>query len=116
MRNREERGAAASRTRDVPAVMSYRSPPAAGNGRIQSRNTPDDKEDDWREQISRDNEKAVAEMTDEERERERQEIIERFGDGIADLLRKAKEARLKKPTKEDQVIDDIDEGQFLITC
>lgn len=49
---------------------------------------------DWRDQISRENEKKVAGMSPEEREREQQEIIARFGAGIGDILKKAREARL----------------------
>lgn len=32
-------------------------------------------------------------MTEEEREQERKEIMQRFGDGIADLLKRVKEKR-----------------------
>ncbi|THH13690.1 hypothetical protein EW146_g6556 [Bondarzewia mesenterica] len=48
---------------------------------------------DWRQQISEENERRVAAMTEQEREQERREIEERFGKGIADVLRKAREAR-----------------------
>ncbi|KAK7056748.1 hypothetical protein VNI00_002465 [Paramarasmius palmivorus] len=51
---------------------------------------------DWRDQISRENEERVRNMTDEERERERQEILERFGSDVGDILRRAREARERK--------------------
>ncbi|KAJ7157145.1 hypothetical protein C8R46DRAFT_1004009 [Mycena filopes] len=49
--------------------------------------------DDWRAQISRENEARVGSMTEEEREEERREILERFGPGIGDVLKKMREAR-----------------------
>jgi hypothetical protein len=89
-RSREESkksaGVSATRVREVPSVVSHRDVASP---------------DDWREQISHQNEDKVAAMTEEEREQERQEIIERFGDGIAEILRKAREARLKKPSLEE---------------
>ena len=53
--------------------------------------TPD--ESKWREEVSRDNEKIVANMSPEERELERQAILERFGPNVGALLRKAKRNR-----------------------
>jgi len=50
---------------------------------------------DWREQISVENETRVADMTDEEREAEKQEILKRFGTGIGDVLMRARQAREK---------------------
>jgi RNA polymerase II-associated protein 1 len=71
-----------------------------------------EKEDtDWREQISRENEMKVASMTDEERERERQEILERFGDGIGQILRKAKAKRLAMSKQESDLTADLNEGK-----
>lgn len=48
---------------------------------------------DWRSAMSNQNEKRVREMTDTEREEERQQVIERFGPGIIDLINKAKRRR-----------------------
>lgn len=50
--------------------------------------TPDDPK--WREGISRENEKIVANMSPEERELERQAILERFGPGVSAILQRAK--------------------------
>ena len=61
---------------------------------------------DWREQISQENEQKVANMTEEELARERQEILERFGEGISNILKKAKAARLKTDLTE------LDEGML----
>ena len=47
----------------------------------------------WREQISKSNEAVVAGMTEEEREEERIQILERFGANVGDVLRKARLAR-----------------------
>ena len=55
---------------------------------------------DWRTQISEENERRVASMTDEEREQERREVEERFGRNIGDILKKARVARKVKEVKE----------------
>ena len=55
---------------------------------------------DWRTQISEENERRVASMTDEEREQERREVEERFGRNIGDILKKARVAREVKEVKE----------------
>ncbi|KAG6866175.1 hypothetical protein C0991_007725 [Blastosporella zonata] len=52
--------------------------------------------DEWRNQMSRENEQRVASMTEEERDQERQEILERFGAGVGDLLQRVKLAREKQ--------------------
>jgi len=57
--------------------------------------------DDLQRQISEENEKKVAGMTDEERDQERREIIEQFGVGIGALLQKAREARERRSAQED---------------
>jgi RNA polymerase II-associated protein 1 len=49
--------------------------------------------DDWRVLVSKENERLVATMTEEEREQERREIREKFGKNIGDVLRKARMAR-----------------------
>lgn len=55
---------------------------------------------DWRRQMSRENERTIEAMTDEEREQEKAEILERFGPGISELFKKVaqnKENGLKRP-------------------
>ncbi|KJA17442.1 hypothetical protein HYPSUDRAFT_70687 [Hypholoma sublateritium FD-334 SS-4] len=59
--------------------------------------------DDWREQISRENEQRVAHMTEEEQEGERKEILERFGANVGDLLKRARLAREKQGGLKDRV-------------
>lgn len=46
--------------------------------------------------MSRENEQHVEGMTEEEREEERREIMERFGTGVGDLLRRVRNARMKQ--------------------
>lgn len=53
----------------------------------------------WRQQVSRENERIVEGMSDEERAQERTEIMERFGAGVGDLLKRAKEAREARDTQ-----------------
>lgn len=47
-------------------------------------------------QIDEQNARAVQAMTEEQREQERAEIVEQMGDGIGDLLKKAREARQRR--------------------
>jgi RNA polymerase II-associated protein 1 len=49
--------------------------------------------DNWRVQMSEENERRVAAMTEEEREQERRQIRENFGKNIGDILKKARMAR-----------------------
>ncbi|KAJ6503486.1 hypothetical protein C8R47DRAFT_205566 [Mycena vitilis] len=91
-RAREAAGASSSlKPRDhVPVVVPSK--------REASRPSPSDEPptkdpDDWRAQMSRENELRVSAMTDEEREEERREILEKFGPGLGDVLKKVREAR-----------------------
>lgn len=59
--------------------------------RTQGQEEPDT--DDWRVRMSEENERAVAAMSEEEREQERRQIREKFGKNIGDVLRKARMAR-----------------------
>ncbi|RDB14682.1 RNA polymerase II-associated protein rba50 [Hypsizygus marmoreus] len=87
-RNREElRKTKFPRHHDVPLVV-----PSAPSKSLASSANPDD----WRDQISRENEIRVESMTEEEREQERREIVERFGTGVGDLLKKVRDARAKQ--------------------
>ena len=49
--------------------------------------------DGWRTQMSEENERRVASMTQQEREEAQREIEEKFGKNIADVLKRAKIAR-----------------------
>ena len=62
---------------------------------------------DWRDQLSRANEERVQNMTEEEREREKQEIIERFGSHVGDVLRRT---RLARNGTSLEGVDLLDEG------
>ncbi|KAG6909274.1 hypothetical protein DXG01_001218 [Tephrocybe rancida] len=71
--------------------------------------------DDWRNQMSRENNERVASMTEEEREQERQEILDRFGAGVGDLLKRVKLARekqVKSATQNDTI--DASEDRTLL--
>lgn len=47
----------------------------------------------WRERISKENEERVAQMEEVEREEEKQQILERFGSNIGDVLQRVRLAR-----------------------
>ncbi|KDR82536.1 hypothetical protein GALMADRAFT_112269 [Galerina marginata CBS 339.88] len=92
-RNREEqRKLGGSRLKDAPTVSHSNKTPLS----------PPPEPDDWRQQISRDNEDRVAAMTDEEREEERRQILDRFGAQVGDILKRARQARIKKQEKAEE--------------
>ncbi|KAF8073576.1 hypothetical protein FPV67DRAFT_1778211 [Lyophyllum atratum] len=96
-RSREgSRKAGPSRLQDVPTI--------APSEKVQAPKKTLDP-DDWRTQMSHENEQRVAQMTEEERDQERQEILQRFGSGVGDLLKRVKQAREKqaKPPQEAQI-------------
>jgi RNA polymerase II-associated protein 1 len=101
-----ERGSAAqtSRVREAPVIVGsgVSTPPAQStvlpNPRSFHPSLGDDsrgalQEADWRKQISDENERRVAEMSEEERAQEREEILARFGGNISEVLSKARAKR-----------------------
>lgn len=98
-RNREEARKLASTAKETRP----RAPPViASNSRIDTGDAGPERPttDDWRERMSTENEMRVANMTDDERDAEKQDILERFGAGIGDVLMRARLAREKNPAKD----------------
>ncbi|EPQ54872.1 hypothetical protein GLOTRDRAFT_121828 [Gloeophyllum trabeum ATCC 11539] len=96
-RGREEarRKGGSERLREVPVVQATpREHSRAGAEKPPV--TVDSTEEDWRRQVSEENQRRVESMSEEELEQERREILERFGAGVGDILRKVKEAREKR--------------------
>jgi hypothetical protein len=89
-RGREKTGS--SRPRDVPTIIQTDRKPKT--------NDPDE----WRNQVSRENQERVEGMTEEEREEERREIIARFGAGVGDLLKRVQQARVRDAEKPDEAL------------
>lgn len=96
-----EFGAPSSRLSAPPAVVT-----ATSSSSLPLKSTPlhvskpaprpqggNDFEAEMRRQIDEENTKRVEAMTEEEREEARREIIDRFGEGIGDLLKKMRQAR-----------------------
>ena len=73
-RNRDELRKSVSRPKDVPIIIPVNVHPASTEPA------------DWRQQISKESEDRVADMTEEQREEERRQILERFGASIGDVL------------------------------
>ncbi|KAK0487083.1 hypothetical protein IW261DRAFT_1445782 [Armillaria novae-zelandiae] len=95
-RRDEERKTGDTRPRGVPTVVPI--------PKVQPF-TPEREEGsvaDWREEISRQNELQVQNMSEEERARERNEIHERFGADIGDILRRARETRERQAEKDSE--------------
>ncbi|TCD62644.1 hypothetical protein EIP91_006597 [Steccherinum ochraceum] len=101
-RNEANRADRPTRPQHVPAVESTRSS-VTGPSTVTDTG-------DWRRQMEKENEKKVEDMTDEEREQERREILERFGPNIAEVLRKAREARenAQETTSREELSIDVD--------
>ncbi|KAF8993508.1 hypothetical protein BDQ17DRAFT_1368247 [Cyathus striatus] len=78
-----------------PILPRPRSPPTSPNGTGAS----PPRSEDWREQISKENEERMAGMSPEEIEEEKRQILERFGSGIEDVLKRARQAREKQMAK-----------------
>jgi RNA polymerase II-associated protein 1 len=75
-----------SRVAGPPVVQ----PSLSGQGLLPSKQ-PD--VGDWRAQMSEENERHIAAMTEEEREESRREIEEKFGKNIGDVLKRVRMAR-----------------------
>ena len=82
-RNRENVRAALKPSRRVNAPI-LSSGVAAGQSEV---------DEAWRERISKENEERVAQMEEVEREEEKQQILERFGSNIGDVLQRVRLAR-----------------------
>ena len=96
-----------TRTKDIPAVL-----PVKNGGRfVKPPPKPVVGPNDLHRQISEENEKKLAGMTEEERDRARREIIEEFGVGIGDLLRKAQEARERRLAREEA--KEVDKAEII---
>ena len=63
--------------------------------------------------MSAQNERIVAAMSDVERQEQRQEILERFGPDIGDVLRRAKEQRLKQLQQQQSSRKRQIDGEFI---
>lgn len=99
----EEKNSRNERPTVVPLVM-----PARPVDQPQSRDPEVDShtaDDAIRQQISEENERRVANMTEEERETERREILEQLGSGAGILLERVRAARSRKTTKASAIAD-----------
>lgn len=64
-------------------------------------------DDVMRQQISEENARRVANMTEEEREQERREVLEQLGSGAGDLLERVRAARSRNTTKAPAITEGI---------
>ncbi|EJC98399.1 uncharacterized protein FOMMEDRAFT_114159 [Fomitiporia mediterranea MF3/22] len=95
------------RNREVPIVQTSGSllsasresedqdvlPPSSSLGHPFDLSSKFSPEENWKEQMRRDNDRAIDAMTEEERERHAAEILEQLGPGVTELLQKARKAR-----------------------
>ncbi|KAG2125791.1 hypothetical protein DEU56DRAFT_823777 [Suillus clintonianus] len=93
----EEKSSSNARPTTVPFVIPAR-PAEQSQPRdleVDSRTT----DDAMRQQISEDNDRRLANMTEEDREQERREVLEQLGSGAGALLERVRAARLRNATK-----------------
>ncbi|KAG8994192.1 hypothetical protein FRB90_000512 [Tulasnella sp. 427] len=103
-RAREARRNGPQKPDQIPVVEPSKGSPAAEPADVHMTAQPDAIEEQWRNDISNQNEKRVHLMSESEREREREDIIERFGPEILDLMQRIKrrrDAAVKSPSIED---------------
>ncbi|KAF5388725.1 hypothetical protein D9757_004804 [Collybiopsis confluens] len=77
---------------DVPPIVHDSSTAGPGPKTLENQNRKESG-DDWRTQISAENEAKVEAMTGDEREAEIREVLERFGPSVGEILRRAREKR-----------------------
>ncbi|OBZ71482.1 RNA polymerase II-associated protein 1 [Grifola frondosa] len=88
----DSRRVGSERTQQVPIVQSTSIPGAREFSDVSGKKEPQD----WRRQVAEDNRRRVEVMTEEEREHETYEILERFGPSVGEVLKKARQAREAK--------------------
>ncbi|KAJ7245123.1 hypothetical protein B0H12DRAFT_1127908 [Mycena haematopus] len=95
--HRSQKKSAFARAREAQAAASNARPDRTDRDYVPvvvpAKEPVKEEAEQWRAQMSRENEARVSAMTDEEREEEQREILERFGPGIGDILKKVREAR-----------------------
>lgn len=96
----EEKSSGNARPTTVPSVLPTR--PAEQS---LSRDLAPANDDAIRRQISEENERRVANMSEDEREQERREIIDQLGNGVGDLLERVRAARSRNAAKASAVPD-----------
>lgn len=101
----EEKSSSNVRPTAVPCVIPARpvEHPRSQDLQVDSQTT----DDAMRQQISEENERRVANMTEEEREQERLEVLEQLGSGASDLLKRVRAARLRNTTKAPAIAEGI---------
>lgn len=85
------------RVQQQPGAQLLRAtePPVVQPAPIMQKHTPSEgsEDDNWRAQMSEENERRVAAMSEQEREEEQKEIEEKFGRNIGEVLQRARMAR-----------------------
>lgn len=87
--------AAVERPTSVPVVQSTGTRLPPGSSSLNALAADGDAQD-WRAQMSHQNAASVESMTDEERQRAISEIFDTLGDGVGDLLQRARAARARQ--------------------
>ena len=92
-REDKKRAGALERPRNTPSIASVSSFKDDDSNNNPSGQIIAEATEDWRKQMEEENQRKVEEMTKEEREAERREILERFGSNVREILRRARAAR-----------------------
>lgn len=76
----------------LPVIVPGVTPVAARNKPREPR-AAEGSEGDWRGQMQRQNDDLLSDMTEEEKQREREALLAQFGGGLVDLVKKARARR-----------------------
>ena len=75
-----------------PAIVPSVTPVAARN-KLREFGAAEGLEGDWRDQMQRQNDELLSDMTEEEKQREKEALLAQFGGGLVDLVKKARARR-----------------------
>jgi len=100
----EEKNSRNARSTTVPPILPTHPAEQTQNRDLEVDSPAND--DAMRRQISEENERRVANMSEDERQQERREILEQLGNGVGDLLERVRAARSKNMTKAPVAVED----------
>ena len=94
----------------VPSVI-----PVAARNKPKEPGAAEGLDGDWMGQMQRQNDELLSNMTEEEKQREKEALLAQFGGGLVDLVKKARARREGKGRSPQRYLTDIYGGRSLIS-
>ena len=94
----------------VPSVT-----PVAARNKPKEPGAAEGLDGDWMGQMQRQNDELLSNMTEEEKQREKEALLAQFGGGLVDLVKKARARREGKGRSPQMYLTDICGGRSLIS-